>query len=51
MTLKKSIQLISATLLTAVVLTGCNAIKGLGQDVQNGGEKVSRTAEATQQKM
>lgn len=51
MTIKGSAQLITATLLTAVVLTGCNTVKGLGKDVQRGGEKVTQTAEQTQQKM
>jgi len=37
--------------LTAVVLTGCNTVKGFGKDVQRGGEKVAQTAEQTQQKM
>ncbi|MFZ3191910.1 MAG: entericidin A/B family lipoprotein [Moraxellaceae bacterium] len=51
MTIKNSVQLATATLLTAVVLTGCNTVKGLGEDVQRGGEKVAQTAEQTQQKM
>lgn len=51
MTIKRSMQLVTATLLTAAVLTGCNTFKGLGEDVQRGGEKVTKTAEQTQQKM
>ena len=34
---------------TAKVYT--NTVKGLGKDVQRGGEKVAQTAEQTQQKM
>ncbi len=44
-------KLTAAALLTTVVLTGCNTVKGLGEDVQRGGEKVSQSAEQTQQKM
>ncbi|MEC7118329.1 MAG: entericidin A/B family lipoprotein [Pseudomonadota bacterium] len=42
---------LAATALTAVVLTGCNTVKGFGKDVQRGGEKVESTAERAQQKL
>lgn len=35
----------------AFVLTGCNTVKGFGQDVERGGEKVQDTAKDTQRKM
>lgn len=41
----------AAVVLTTALLAGCNTVKGLGQDVQRGGEKVAETAEQTQQKM
>lgn len=44
-------KLTAIALLTAAVLTGCNTMKGLGEDVQRGGEKVTQSAEQTQQNM
>ncbi len=44
-------KMIAAVALAAVVLTGCNTIKGLGKDVERGGEKVQQTASHTHQKM
>ena len=38
-------------LVTVVVLTGCNTVKGLGKDVSKAGDKVTDTAERTQQKL
>ena len=42
-------------LLTSVmlvfVLTGCNTVKGMGKDVSKVGDKVTETAEKTQDKM
>ena len=42
-------------LLTSVmlvfVLTGCNTVKGMGKDVSKVGEKVTETAEKTQDNM
>lgn len=37
--------------LAGLLLTGCNTFKGLGQDLQRGGEKVSQTAEETRKKL
>lgn len=44
-------KLIAALAMATVVLTGCNTIKGMGKDVQRGGEKVQQAAAETQQKM
>ncbi len=44
-------KLIAALAMATVVLTGCNTIKGMGKDVQRGGEKVQQAANETQQKM
>ncbi len=44
-------KLIAALAMATVVLTGCNTIKGMGKDVQRGGEKVQQAASETQQKM
>ena len=33
----------------AIVLTGCNTVKGLGEDVSSAGSAVSNTAEDTKQ--
>ncbi len=37
--------------LTAAGVTGCNTIRGVGEDVQAAGGAVSGTAEKTQDKM
>lgn len=44
-------KLIAALALVGVVLTGCNTMKGLGQDVSSAGDKVTGTAAETQQKL
>ncbi len=44
-------KMIAALAMATVVLTGCNTIKGMGKDVQRGGEKVQQAASETQQKM
>ncbi len=41
----------TAVLCIGVVLAGCNTMRGLGQDVQRGGERVEGAAERTQNKM
>lgn len=45
----KKILFVSIAL--AVVLTGCNTIRGVGQDVSKAGNAVSDTATKTQDKM
>lgn len=41
-----------ATALTALfALTGCNTIKGAGQDIEAGGEKVQEAAEEVKKDM
>ncbi|TEU30803.1 entericidin A/B family lipoprotein [Alkanindiges illinoisensis] len=44
-------KLIAALALVGVVLTGCNTVKGFGQDVSKAGDKVTDTADHTQHKM
>jgi predicted small secreted protein len=44
-------KLIAAVALAAVVLAGCNTVKGMGKDLERGGEKVQGAAAETQQKM
>ncbi|MDR3428290.1 MULTISPECIES: entericidin A/B family lipoprotein [Silvimonas] len=38
-----------AALLLAASLSACNTVKGAGQDIQKGGEKVENSAEKAQQ--
>ena len=33
-----------ALLLTVLFLAGCNAVEGLGKDIQKGGEKLEKSA-------
>lgn len=44
-------KLILATVASVFVLTGCNTIKGLGQDVSKTGDVVTDTAQKTQNKI
>ena len=44
-------KILVASIMTAFVLTGCNTVKGFGLDVSKAGDKVTQTAEKTQEKM
>lgn len=44
-------KVVFASIAVALILTGCNTFRGLGQDVSGAGHAVSNTAEKTQQKM
>lgn len=44
-------KMLAAIALAAVVLTGCNTVKGFGQDVSKTGDKVTDAAATTQDKM
>jgi entericidin B len=48
--MKKLIAVLSVLLFTAG-LTGCNTFRGMGKDVERGGEKVQDAATGTQKKM
>lgn len=45
--MKKAIMLLG-TLLVALSLSGCNTIKGMGEDVSAGGKAMSKSAEHVQ---
>ncbi len=42
-------KILATSLLLTFILTGCNTIKGVGEDVSSAGNAVSNTAEKTQQ--
>lgn len=44
-------KLIILSLSTLFVLTGCNTLKGVGQDVSSAGNAVSNTAQDVQNKL
>ena len=44
-------KLFAVTVLVGFVLTGCNTVKGVGQDVSSAGQVVSEAATKTQQKL
>lgn len=44
-------KLIIASIAAVFVLTGCNTFKGIGKDVSSAGDKVTNTAQKTQDKM
>lgn len=41
-------KLIIASVAAVFVLTGCNAVKGLGKDISKGGQAVTNTAQEVQ---
>lgn len=43
-------KILAASMFLAIVLTGCNTVKGLGEDVSSAGSAVSNTAEDTKTK-
>ncbi|GAA5007810.1 MULTISPECIES: entericidin A/B family lipoprotein [Acinetobacter] len=44
-------MLATFAILSAVVITGCNTFKGVGEDVSKAGDKVSQAATDTQKKL
>lgn len=40
-------KILAASIVLAFVLTGCNTVKGVGQDVSKAGQAVSKTATKT----
>ena len=44
-------KVLLTSVMLAFVLTGCNTVKGMGKDVSKVGDKVTETAERTQDKM
>lgn len=44
-------SLIAVILSGALALAGCNTIKGAGQDIEAGGQKMQEAAQNAQQKM
>ncbi len=44
-------KILFTSIALAVILAGCNTVRGVGQDVSKAGNAVSNTAEKTQQKM
>lgn len=44
----KKISLFLSAILLGVSLSACNTVKGFGQDVEKGGEKVQDAAQKTQ---
>jgi entericidin B len=45
------IKVIAAAALATMLLTGCNTMKGVGQDVSSAGQAVTGTAEKTADKL
>ncbi|WP_323809361.1 entericidin A/B family lipoprotein [Acinetobacter defluvii] len=44
-------KILAASLLLTFVLTGCNTIKGAGQDVSKAGDAVTNSAERVENKL
>jgi len=43
--MKRTISLILVSLFTLSLLSGCNTIRGAGQDIEEGGEAVQEAAD------
>ncbi|MEG0482425.1 MAG: entericidin A/B family lipoprotein [Acinetobacter sp.] len=44
-------KILIASMVVGFILTGCNTVKGVGQDVSKVGDVVTNTAEKTQDKL
>ncbi|MGN0936309.1 MULTISPECIES: entericidin A/B family lipoprotein [unclassified Acinetobacter] len=44
-------KILAASLMVAFILTGCNTVKGMGQDVSKAGDAVTNTAEKTSEEI
>nr|WP_300310186.1 entericidin A/B family lipoprotein [Halomonas sp.] len=42
--MKRMLSLVLISLLTMAVLTGCNTWRGVGQDIEKGGEAIQNSA-------
>lgn len=49
--MKKPILSILAAMMTMMALTGCNTIRGLGEDISGVGYNISNAAENVKQRM
>lgn len=43
--MKRTLSLILVSLFTLTLLSGCNTIRGAGQDIEEGGEAVQEAAD------
>ncbi|WP_141321498.1 entericidin A/B family lipoprotein [Halomonas halmophila] len=41
--MKRTLSLVMVVLFTASLLAGCNTVRGIGQDVEEGGEAIQET--------
>jgi entericidin B len=44
MKIKFKIAIVSFALISALFLSGCNTTRGLGEDIEHGGESIQRAA-------
>jgi predicted small secreted protein len=51
--IKKACSLLALTISLAVMLgsLGCNTVKGMGRDIERGGEKTQDTAESVRRRL
>jgi entericidin B len=43
--MRKSVIVVFLGLLSALVMSGCNTVEGIGKDVKKGGEAIEKAAE------
>jgi len=42
--MKRTIALVAAAMVAAVLCSACNTVEGIGKDVEKGGEVIQKTA-------
>ena len=47
----RGIALTSAVALVALMVPGCNTVRGVGKDIKRGGQGIEKVADKTQEKM
>lgn len=42
--MKRTLSFVVLVLVTLLVISGCNTVRGMGEDIEQGGEALQRTA-------
>ncbi|QJQ95004.1 MULTISPECIES: entericidin A/B family lipoprotein [Halomonadaceae] len=42
--MKRSVAMLMLVLISLILLSGCNTIRGAGEDIEQGGEAIQRSA-------
>lgn len=44
--MKRTLLLCVLLMVTLIAISGCNTVRGMGQDIEKGGEAIQRTADS-----